>query len=137
MLGQVLHLRQHRAPADTPLHTHFSATGSCPVTARMLTAALKSSCLCLGPSLGLAPTDITARALRNGGCMALIRAGIDPLHARLMGRWKSWAMLEYLHNSSIDTTDCAARMVAGGTFVIPSHQRLPADVIPLAQAFIE
>ena len=93
VLSQVLYLRQHRAPAETPLHTYYSPTGPHSVTARMITAALKSSCNSLGPSLGLQPRDITARALRNGGCMALIRAGIDPLHARLMGRWKSWAML--------------------------------------------
>ena len=137
VLRQVLYLRQHRAPADTPLHTYFDPSGRRHVTAKMITAALKASCADLGPSLGLTPQDITARALRNGGCMALIRAGIDPLHARLMGRWKSWAMLEYLHNSSIDTSDYAARMLTGGDFVIPSHQKLPADVLTLAQAYLE
>ena len=137
VLRQVLHLRQHRASADTPLHTYFDSQGPRHVTSRLVTAALKASCKTLGPSLGLRPSDITARALRNGGCMALIRAGVDPLHARLMGRWKSWAMLEYLHASSIDTSDFAGRMLQGGHFVIPTHQQLPSDVLQLAQPYLE
>ena len=137
VLRQVLYLREHRATADTPLHTYYTQAGPSRVTARMISAALKASCRVLGLSLGLTSRDITARALRNGGCMALIRANVDPLHARLMGRWKSWAMLEYLHSSSIDASDCASRMLMGGNFVIPSHQKLPADVLPIAQPFLE
>ena len=137
VLRQVLYLREHRAPAATPLHTHYTQARPRHVTSQMISAALKASCKILGPSLGLTSRDITARALRNGGCMALIRANVDPLHARLMGRWKSWAMLEYLHSSSLDTSDYARRMLTGGNFVIPSHQKLPADVLPLAQPFLE
>ena len=137
VLRQVLYLRQHRAPPDTPLHTYFDHSGTHRVTARMITAALKASCKIIGPSLGLTPSDITAHALRNGGCTSLIRAGVDPLHARLMGRWKSWAMLEYLHHFSIDTSSFAARMLTGGHFIIPTHQKLPQDVLAMAQPYLE
>lgn len=63
--------------------------------------------------------------------MALLRAGIDPLIARLIGRWKSWAMIEYLHRSALDSTGYATKMLLGGNYIIPQHQKLPADVIPI------
>lgn len=127
---QVLHLRQHKAPPTTPLHTVYlpDGTTTC-VTARMLTNALRASCKAIGPTLGIQSRDISVRALRAGGCMALMRAGVDSSIARLLGRWKSWAMIEYLRQSSLDTTSYAGLMLKHGRFTIPTHQHLPADVL--------
>jgi hypothetical protein len=94
----------------------------------MITTALRASVSIIGPSLGITSCDISARALRAGGCMALIRGGVDPLQARLMGRWESWCMIEYLLVDALDTSPFAAKMLIGGEYEIPRHQTLPADV---------
>ena len=129
---RVQHLCHHHAPPTTPLFTVFLPTGRrSRVTCDHLTRALRASCRLIGASLGLTPADISARALRAGGAMALLRANVDPLVVRLLGRWKSDAMHQYLHRSSLDTSDLSARMLTGGEFVIPQHQHLPADVAHL------
>ena len=133
VLQQVLHLRQHAAPPSTPLYTYYVRNTSHRLSSRDLTNTLRASCKDIGASLGLAAQDISARALRNGGCVALIRAGVDPLHARLMGRWRSWAMIEYLQAQSLDSMGFAQWMLDAGSFVIPRHQFLPPDVLSMTQ----
>ena len=129
---RVSHLRLHHASPLTPLFTVFLPAGRrAHVTCNHLTLALRSSCRHIGASLGLLPSDISARALRAGGAMALLRADVDPMVVRLMGRWKSDAMIRYLHRSALDTSDLSARMLTGGDFVLPQHQPLPADRVPL------
>jgi hypothetical protein len=129
---RVQHLRRHFAHPLTPLFTVFLPAGRrVNVTCSHLTLALRSSCRLIGASLGLTEADISARALRAGGAMALLRADVDPLVIRLMGRWKSDVMIRYLHRSTLDTSDLSSRMLSGGNFVIPQHQQLPADVAPL------
>jgi hypothetical protein len=135
-LAQVLHLRANQAPLDTPLHTAYVDGVPTRVTASHLTAALRSSCFEIGPRLGIHPQDISARALRAGGATALLRSGFSPLDARLMGRWRSWAMIEYLHNSVLDTSAYASKMLAHGDFLIPPHQKLPSDVLAMVQPFL-
>ena len=138
VLRQVLMLRHHRAPPTTPLYTYYDAAGSAqPITSTDISRQLKLSCAAIGSSLGIRPSDISARALRNGGCVALIRAGVDPLLAKLVGRWRSWAMVEYLQAASIDTTPYAQRMLQAGTYTIPNHQKLPPDVLSLVLPYIE
>ena len=133
----VKRLRQHSAPPNAPLHTAYLPDGSTKaVTARMLTQALRSSCKVLGPSLGISGRDISNRALRNGGCMALIRSGVDSSIARLLGRWESWAMLECLQRASVDTSGYARLMLQHGHFTIPAHQHLPSDVAALVKTHL-
>jgi hypothetical protein len=128
---RVQHLRLHHASPLTPLFTVFLPAGRrSKVTCNHLTLALRSSCSLIGASLGLTPSDISARALRAGGAMALLRANVDPTVVQIMGRWKSDAMIRYLHRSTLDTSDLSARMLTGGNFVIPQHQQLPANVAP-------
>ena len=59
--------------------------------------------------------------------MALLRAGVDPLVIRMVGRWKSWAMTHYLHRTATSTNDFAAQMLASGHFAITTHPALPAN----------
>ena len=61
--------------------------------------------------------------------MALLRAGIDPVNIRLQGRWKSWAMMEYLHKDAVDTTPFAQAMLHNGVYSIAKHASLPQDTL--------
>ena len=63
--------------------------------------------------------------------MALIRANVDPFLVRMMGRWKSWTMIRYLHRSALDTADLSSKMLLGGTFVIQKQHKLPVDAAQL------
>ena len=65
--------------------------------------------------------------MRAGGAMALLQAGVNPLVIRMVGRWKSWAMMRYLHQTAKSASDFAARMLASGNFTITTHPALPAD----------
>ena len=46
------------------------------------------------------PSQVEARSLRAGGATAMLIAGIDSNTIQLIGRWKSDAMLRYLHVSA-------------------------------------
>ena len=135
---RVLHLRQHNAPPTTPLHTYFTSSSSTKrITSTQLTKRLRTSCTEIGSTLGLAPKEISAKALRAGGAMALIRANVDPLKVRMMGRWKSWVMLRYLHRSAMNTSDLSEKMLTGGNFVIPRHAMLPTDASNLLKPVLD
>ena len=45
----------------------------------------------------------------------------------MVGRWKSWAMMRYLHRTATSASDFAARMLASGNFAITTHPAPPAD----------
>jgi hypothetical protein len=127
---RVQHLRQWNADPATPLHTvYLAANKQKHVTAGALTNMLRKSCTVLGPTLGIRAKDISARALRAGGAMALLRANVDPTVIQLVGRWKSWAMIQYLHKSATETNDLAARMVIGGNYSLTTHAVLPQDTV--------
>ena len=123
---RVMHLRAHNAPPDTPLYQVFLPTGPAPtILSSQLTAALRRSCDIIGPSIGIDRSEISARALRAGGAMALVRARVDLNLVMLMGRWKSDVMLRYLHRSVLHTADLATRMLQHGEYIIPRHKTLP------------
>jgi len=127
---RVQHLRQHNAPAETPLHTIYLLDGTTQQDqSQHLTKCLCASCKRIGKSLGINCRDIRAHALRAGGAMALLHAKVDDSMIQMMGHWKSWAMLQYLHRSATETTSFAQRMITGGTYIIECHALLPADVI--------
>jgi len=64
--------------------------------------------------------------------MTLLYAKVDDSTIHMMGQWKSWAMLQYLHHSATDTMSFAQCMIASGTYIIEHHTTLPTDVNPLA-----
>ena len=45
----------------------------------------------------------------------------------MVGRWKSWAMTRYLHQTATSARDSAAQMLVSGNFAITTHPTLPAD----------
>lgn len=128
VLRRVQHLRAHNCSPNTPLFTVFEGQSNSVVTSSHLTAALKTAAEA-HPEVGIRRQDISARALRAGGAMALLRANVDPVHIRLLGRWKSWAMLTYLHRSASRTSDYASQMLAHGHYTIASHAFLPNDTL--------
>ena len=94
------HLRNNNASPDTPIHHHYNAhpdhRGWYNTPARFVTNALRHAAGSLQDSTGIDPQLISARSLRPGGVTALLCAGVDSDPIKLLGRWKSDAMLRYL-----------------------------------------
>ena len=63
--------------------------------------------------------------------MALLRADVDPLVIWMVGRWKSWAMMRYLHQTATSASDFAARMLISGNFTITTYPTPPADTVTI------
>ena len=136
---RIRHLREHNAAADTPLHIVYRRGGTPQaVPSSALTARLREGVTKLGATLNFTTQEVSARALRAGGCMALFRANISRTNMQLMGRWRSWAMLEYLHRAGTDTSSFAKQMLDCGAFRLHRHTPLPLpqDVIPIVQPFL-
>jgi hypothetical protein len=70
------------------------------VTSRALTELLRMGvrlARATNPNLPIHESDIDARSLRASGATALLCAGVDQTKIKLLGRWRSDAMLQYLH----------------------------------------
>jgi hypothetical protein len=133
---RVCHLRQNNAPPDSPLFLVYDAGNQTRlVSSTDLTKTLRAACTLDQDTLGIAASDISARALRAGGAMALLRANVDSSTIRLLGRWQSWQMLTYLHRSATDTSSYASKMLHGGHFTLQRHAGLPQDVVDLLAQF--
>ena len=86
----------------------------------MVTNLLRQAAARVGADYGIRPADISARSLRASGAMAMLCAEIDPVKTRLMGRWNSDSMLDYLHiQSPTLVKDFASRMLAAGGYSLP------------------
>jgi integrase len=124
---RVIHLRRNGAPPHTPIHCYYEQ-----FRGRQLRVPSSSINLLLRHSatlLGLDPADITVKAMRATGAMALITARIDSDLIRLLGRWQSDSMLRYLHVQAIPVIQNFARsMHLNGQL-----QALPAAGYPLHQ----
>jgi hypothetical protein len=133
LIRRTLYLRAHTASPDTPLCTIYTTpTTTSPITSQQLTAALRQSATFLYPVTGFPPNEISARALRAGGAMALLCARVDDNIIKLVGRWRSDQMLRYLHLQAYPQMHTFARlMVTGGTFRLLNHQPIPEAAVPL------
>lgn len=128
VVRRLLHLRQHRAAPDTPVHCFFASPGLpiSSVTSRDVTDLLRRATAILGPSLGLSPLDIDARSLRASGAMSLLCADVDADKIKLLGRWRSDTMLRYLHVQAIPIMQNFARqMLSGGHYSFLPSQHIP------------
>ena len=130
---RIRHLRDHNAPAHTPLGTYYAPTAPGlpptphPVTSNDVTELLKTSTTAIGPGLGFLEKDISARSLRAGGAMALLCARVDPNMIQLLGRWQSNIMLRYLHLQAKPVMNqFARRMLQGGDYALQPGQDVPA-----------
>ena len=97
---RIIHLRDHQAPPITPLATYFHRNTPTELCASDISTALKRAVTYLGPSLGFTAKQVSARSMRASGAMALYHSKVDALTIRLIGRWNSDAMMEYLHLQS-------------------------------------
>jgi hypothetical protein len=133
LIRRTLHLRSHNAPPSTTLCTFFhNAVTTSYITPALLTSLLRVSAQALFCSLGFAPADISARALRAGGAMALLCAQVDSDIIKLVGRWRSDEMLRYLHLQAYPKMHTFARlMVSGGNFRLLHNHDIPAAAVPL------
>ena len=76
---------------------------------------------------GIDPQELSARLLRAGGAMALLTGGCDSDIIKLLGRWKSDAMMDYLHETSLPVFQrLAVTMFNNG-----HHKFLPTDTVPI------
>eukprot|EP00978_Attheya_sp_CCMP212_P017042 scaffold45215_cov55-Attheya_sp.AAC.1 len=124
---QIIHLRSHNAPANTPICSYFAHGQWYVITPTQITNALRASASILGPSLGLDPLDISARSLRAAGAMALLCSGVDPIRAKMLGRWRSDEMLTYLTMQAAPMiVGLSARMLVGGDYDFVPGQDVPA-----------
>jgi hypothetical protein len=131
VLRRVRQLQEHNAPPTTPLHTVVLPAGTTTqVTRNQLAVMLRRTCR-LMPKLGLQTRDISAWALCARGAIALLCAQVDPLLVQLIGRWKSNAMLCYLHLQATNMHDLATRMLSGGVFKLLPKQTLPSKAVAL------
>merc|ERR1711884_817187 len=95
---RILHLRNHNASPTTPLATYFHHGTSTPLLPSDISSSLKQAATFLGPAtLGFTANDISACSMRAAGAMDLYHSKVSPLTIRLLGRWNSDAMLDYLH----------------------------------------
>jgi hypothetical protein len=134
----LLHLRSNNAPPHTPLCAYFESGTWRQVTSPMITVALRSAAHLVGATVGFLPADVSCRSLRAGGAMAMLCARIDPLTIQLLGRWRSDAMLRYLHVQAAPlTNDIASRMLQGGQYQLLPNQAVPAIVPALEAEVVE
>jgi hypothetical protein len=122
---RIIHLRRNNAPPDTPIYVYYPQFRTNPqrVASATITELLRRSARLLQFS-DEAVADIHARALRATGASALLTAQIDSDLIRLLGRWKSDAMLRYLHAQSAGLVhQFASQMIQQGAADIPFTRR--------------
>lgn len=119
LASRVRYLRENNAPPDMPLAAYKSGNTWIHVKSTDITDALRAGAIDIGPSLGFGPADVSARAMRAGGAMALLLADVDSDKIRLIGRWKSDEMLRYLHTTARPIMqNFAAQMVQHGAYAL-------------------
>ena len=121
IIRRLQHHRIHNSPPDAPLCQYVETNGRRRhVKSSHLTTALKMTVRLLlhfGDPLDIGPEEVSARSLRAGGATALLCAGVDSDTIQLIGRWKSDAMIRYLHVSASPTMHhYANKMFAGGHY---------------------
>jgi hypothetical protein len=124
--SRVQHLLHNNAPPTTPLCTYYLADRAHYVTPGDISETLKSSVRSLGPAIGFSHHDVSARSLRAAGAMALLCAHVDSDTIRLLGRWRSDAMLRYLTvQAQPIMRDFSARMLQGGQYTLLPNAAIP------------
>ena len=104
-----------------------------PVKAAQITKAVRWHASLLQPVTGIDPAQLSARSLRAGGAMALLAGKCDSSIIKLLARWHSDAMMDYLHQQSLPIFKrLAATMYNHG-----SYSFLPDEWVPAAPVAAE
>ena len=133
-LGRLaLHLRKHGGSTDTPICSHYNATDDVwyDATPVHVTNALRHAANDVHNITGIDSSLVSARSLRPGGATALLCAGIDGDAIKLLGRWKSDAMLRYLRiQAQVVRHNFSQRMLENGDYTF-HPQRLSSHDLPV------
>ena len=113
----------------TILASYYTPDGRCaPATSRQATESLRHHTALAAAHTGIGPDGISARSLRAGGAMALLCAEVDPCNIKLLARWNSDSMMEYLHQQAQPIfARLAERMLSNGAYSF-----LPTEWVPYA-----
>ena len=95
------HRNNNNARPDTRLASYYAAGKCIPLRATAITSTIRLFAALCRNETGVAPDEYSARSLRAGGAMALLTGGCDDNIIKLLGRWRSDAMMEYLHQQSL------------------------------------
>jgi len=124
IVRRVLYLRQNGALPTTPLAHVYNSTGL--VTAAAITNCIRTAVSDLGPTLGFMPCDVSAQCLRAAGATALLLAQVNTDIIRLIGRWKSDEMFQYLHIQAYPLMrNYSQLMLSAGTYTLISNHLVP------------
>ena len=125
------HLRRFNAPGTAPLYQFYDRGTVRHVPPAWVTTALRYAAADLFPLTGIDPQLISARSLRPGGATAMLCAGIDADHIKLVGRWRSDAMLRYLRASAAtNTKNFSQRMLDAGSYTFAPGVYAQPDALP-------
>lgn len=119
IVRRILHLRQNQALPTAPIHRYYLSLRT---TYRDVPSTAIARLLKLGRDFtpqyqNFPDAHLKPRSLRASGAMALMAAGVDSNILRLLGRWKSDAMLRYLHSQVLPITHrLSHRMLQHGDF---------------------
>ena len=136
LIRRTVHLRTFHATPTTPLCTAYvSPSSTLAITSVMLTNQLRHAATILFTTIGFPPQDISARALRAGGAMALLCAQVDTDVIKLVGRWQSDQMLRYLHLQAYPKMHSFSKlMFTGGNFTLLNNATVPNNALPILAA---
>ena len=124
-IRRILHLKQHQASNTSPLACYYTGTKWRSVSATEISTTLKHAVTIFGPSLGFLPQEVSSRSLRASGAMALLVAGVDTDRIKLMGRWRSDAMLRYLTVQAEPIMRHFAEKMLQGDYVLHANGTVP------------
>lgn len=99
-----------------------------PVKAKQVTDTLRCHAATLHPVTGIDPKEVSARSLRAGGAMALLAGQCDSSIIKLLARWHSDAMMDYLHQQSLPIF----KRLATTMFNHGNYSFLPDEWVPSA-----
>jgi hypothetical protein len=116
VIRRARYLLQHKQPPSAPLCRFFQNGITHHVSTIHIRNALHESLNAIGPTtLGIQRHEIDARSLRAGGATALLSAKVDKESIQLLGRWKSDAVMRYLHiAANPHTRQYAKHMISSG-----------------------
>ena len=117
--------RKHNKPYDgkVKLASYYNSKGvNVPVKPSMISDVLCQHATLLQHKTGVDPKEYTPRSLRAGGAMALLLGGCDDLVVKLVGRWHSDSMMEYLHQAALPIyKQLSSKMFANGGHSFPAN----------------
>jgi hypothetical protein len=128
-------LRARNAEPTAPLYAYYRPDGSRHyIKPHLVTNALRHAAVRTQHLTGIDPFLLSARSLRPGGATALLCAAVDKDVIQLIGRWKSDAMLRYLHVAArASSVRFSQLMLDAGDYTFAPHTYGVLTGLPLPQ----